>query len=428
MPSNTEIEPFLLSREQLGMRFGLERMRRLLARLDDPQAAFPAVHVVGTNGKSSTTLMLAAALEAQGLASGSFTSPHLVTFRERIELGGKMIGEQAFASCGERVRAAIEQDDRDAEADDRVTQFEAVTAIAFCAFRASGVDVVVVEAGLGGRLDATSVLGESRVQVLTGVGIDHTEYLGDTLELIAREKVAVVPSAGLLVSGPLPPVVRPVVNAWTDEHDAGWIELHAVDPLFEFLPGEFVRANASLALAAADAALDRIRPGVWFDRPRAVDAIREFAASEHQLGRLQVANDEPLEIRDVAHNPQAAAALVDAVAEVAGSRPVTLLVAMLSGKPVDETLTELVRMLPQDGTIVCTSVANPRAISAEALAAVASAVAPGGVTVETVEEPLVALGRAREIAGRGGVLCVTGSNYLVGDLLRGPDASTGASL
>lgn len=427
MPGTEAIEDFLLEREMFGMRFGLERMRRLLSHLGDPQYAFPAVHVVGTNGKSSTTLMTAAALRAQGLRSGAFTSPHLVTFRERIEIDGEMIDIELFREAGARVVAAVEVDDDGAAEDDRITQFEAVAAIAFCAFADAGLEVGVVEAGLGGRLDATNVLGESRVQVLTGVGIDHTEYLGETLEQIAREKVAVVRSGALLVSGPLPDVVRPVVNAATDERDANWIELHGTAPEFADMHGAFVRENASLAIAAAEGALERIRPGVWFDAERAGSAIREFAASERQQGRLQISNNEPFEVRDSAHNPQAAGALVDAVGELAEGRPVTLLVAMLADKPVDDTLIELLKMLPGDGAVVCTSATNPRSLPAAELAARVRQL-DGGVRVEAIDEPLAALGRAREIAGRDGLLSVTGSNYLIADLLRGPGAPKGATL
>lgn len=422
------IEDFLLGREQFGMRFGLERMRRLLGHVGDPQSAVPAVHVVGTNGKSSTTLMTAAALQSQGLRTGAFTSPHLISFRERIEIEGEMISEDAFRENGARIIAAVEVDDDHAEADDRVTQFEAVAAIAFCAFAGSGLDVIVVEAGLGGRLDATNVLGDSRVQVLTGVGIDHTQYLGDTLEEIAREKVAVVRSGALLVSGPLPPVVRPVVNAVTDERDANWIELHDVAPSFADLPGGFVRENASLAIAAAAGALERIRPGVWFDAKRADAAIHAFAAGEQHLGRLQIANNEPFEIRDSAHNPQAAHALAGAVGELAEGRPVTLLVAMLADKPVDETLTELLAMVPDDGVVICTAATNPRSLPATELAARVSAIAGPGVRVEAVGGPIAALGRAREVAGRDGLLSVTGSNYLIADLLRQPGSGAGSTL
>ncbi len=427
MPGTEAIEDFLLGREMFGMRFGLERMRRLLSHLGDPQNAFAAVHVVGTNGKSSTTLMTAAALQAQGLRSGAFTSPHLVTFRERIAIEGEMIDVELFREAGARVVAAVEVDDDGAAEDDRVTQFEAVAAIAFCAFADAGVEVAVIEAGLGGRLDATNVLGDSRVQVLTGVGIDHTEYLGETLEQIAREKVAVVRSGALLVSGPLPDVVRPVVNAATDERDANWIELHGAAPEFDDMSGAFVRENASLAIAAAEGALERVRPGVWFDAKRASTAIREFAASERQQGRLQISNNEPFEVRDSAHNPQAAGALADAVGELAGGRPVTLLVAMLADKPVDDTLIELLKMLPEGGAVVCTSASNPRSLPAAELAARVRQL-DAGVRVEVIDEPLAALGRAREIAGRDGLLSVTGSNYLIADLLRGPGAPKGATL
>ncbi len=422
------IEDFLLEREQFGMRFGLERMRRLLEHLGDPQNDFPAVHVVGTNGKSSTTLMTAAALDAQGLTTGAFTSPHLVTFRERIELGGRMIDQERFREAGARVIAAIEVDDAGAEPDDRVTQFEAISAIAFCAFSDAGVEVAVVEAGLGGRLDATNVLGDSRVQVLTSVGIDHTEYLGDTLEEIAREKVAVVRSSKLLLSGPLPEVVRPVVNAVTDERDTHWIELSGTIPEVAELRGEFVRANASLAYAAAEAALERISPGVWFDRRRAVDAIKKLVAGEAQQGRLQISNHTPFEVRDVAHNPQAAAALSDAVAEIADGRSVTLLVAMLADKPVAATLGELLRMLSRGGTVVCTAAANPRSLPARELAAKVRELAAPGTAVEVVDDPIAALGVAREIAAPDGLLSVTGSNYLLADLLRGPGSPKGATL
>lgn len=428
MSGAAAIEEFLLGREQLGMRFGLERMRRLLAALGDPHAAFPAVHVVGTNGKSSTTLMTAAALQAQGLTTGSFTSPHLISFRERIELEGQMIGQGPFEVAGHRVAAAIEADDVTAAADDRVTQFEAVAAIGFCAFADASVDVAVVEAGLGGRLDATNVLGDSRVQVLTNVGIDHTQYLGETLPEIAREKVAVVRSGAVLVSGPLPEVVRPVVNVVTDERDTNWIELHGISPKVSDLPGEFVRENASLALVAADSALGRLRPGVWFDLDAADAAVHACAASESRHGRLELTNNEPLELRDAAHNPDAARALAGAVDELAEGRPVTLLVAMLEDKPIDETLVELLRMLPEDGAVVCTAASNPRSVPAGKLSERVRALVGERVRVEAVDGPIAALARAREVAGPDGLLSVTGSNYLIADLMREPGAPAGATL
>ena len=409
------------------MRFGLERMRRLLGGLGDPQDSAPAVHVVGTNGKSSTTLMIAAALRSQGLKTGAFTSPHLLSFRERIELDGFEIAAADFAEVGAEVATQIEIDDAHAEADDRVTQFEAVTAIAFVAFARAGCEALVVEAGLGGRLDATNVLGDSRVQVLTSVGIDHTKYLGDTIDAIAREKAAVIRSGGAVVSGPLGQAAKVVVNQIADERDANWIELHRPDPVFDGLKGDFVRANATLALAAAETAQSRIRPGEWFVRDAAIAAIERFAAAGALAGRLQLTNTEPLEVRDAAHNPQAAAALAGALDELAGGRPVTLLVAMLEDKPIDDTLRELLRAVPDDGVVVCTAARNPRSLSADALAERVTALAPG-VRVETIADPLAALAAAREAAGSDGLLSITGSNYLLADLLRDPSSGPGATL
>ncbi len=411
------------------MRFGLERMRRLLAELGDPQDATPAIHVVGTNGKSSTTLLTAAALRSQGLTAGTFTSPHLISFRERIELAGASIDPEAFVRAGEVVRDVIVHDDRTAAQDDQVTQFEAMTLIAFLAFRQHAVDVAVVEAGLGGRLDSTNVLGDSRVQVLTTVGIDHTQYLGDTIEQIAREKLAIVRSRSALVSGPLGPVAAQVANQVTDERDARWIKVREEDAAFADLKGEFVRQNASLALAVAEVSFPRLRHGAEFERASAIEAIARLARDQGIAGRLQFTNADPFEIRDAAHNEEAAAALVGALRELAEGRPVTLLVAMLDDKPVQNTLIQLLTAVADDGVVVCTRSSNPRSLSAAVLASrVRAADVNDSLRVESVDDPLAALGRAREIAGRSGLLCVTGSNYLLADLLRAPGSSAGATL
>lgn len=411
------------------MRFGLDRMRRLLGVLGDPQDDFPAVHVVGTNGKSSTTLLTATALEAQGLKTGTFTSPHLISFSERIELRSQAIDAVRFEHAGSVVREAIEADDESAEPDDRVTQFEAVTAIAFVAFRSAGTEAAIVEAGLGGRLDATNVLGDSRVQVLTGVGIDHTQYLGETIEEIAAEKLAVVRSQGALVTGQLGHVAAQVANRMSDERDARWTQLHRIDPAFADVTGEFVRANSTLALSAAEVAFVKIRPGAAFVRDAAVEAILELARTKGIAGRLQLTNAAPFEIRDAAHNAQAAEALVAALAEVAGARPVTLLVAMLDDKPVNDTISALTQAVPDDGTVICTQSANPRSIASSDLAdRVDELNFERNLRTEAVIDPWSALARAREVAGRDGVLCVTGSNYLLADLLREPGSAPGATL
>ena len=184
-------EEHLLSLELFGMRFGLERMRRLLTALGSPQERFRAVHVVGTNGKSSTVRFTAALLEAHGVRTGSYLSPHLTSFAERIRIGDADVSAREFAAAIQRAAAAAAKVDRTLTGGERVTQFELLTAAAFSELARHEVEVAVIEAGLGGRWDATNVLG-AEVVVLTNVGLEHTRWLGPTIADIAGEKLAVV--------------------------------------------------------------------------------------------------------------------------------------------------------------------------------------------------------------------------------------------
>ena len=193
-------EEHLLGLELFGMRFGLERMRRLLTVLGSPQERFRAIHVVGTNGKSSTVRMAAALLEAHGVRTGAFLSPHLTSFAERIRVGDRDLEPDEFGAAVERAAAAAAKVDRGLEPGDRVTQFELITAAAFAELARQEVDVAVVEAGLGGRHDATGVL-RAPIVVLTNVGLEHTRWLGPTIGDIAREKLAVVAPGAVLVLG-----------------------------------------------------------------------------------------------------------------------------------------------------------------------------------------------------------------------------------
>src|SRR5947209_7598827 len=179
------------------MRFGLDRMQRMMTALGHPERRFGSIHVVGTNGKSSTTRMTAAILERHGLRTGIYTSPHLRGFPERVEIGGRPLADAEFAEAVARAAHAAELVNRTLPEGDDVTQFEALTAAAFHALAAAGIEVAVIEAGLGGRYDATNVI-PSKVQVLTSVGLDHTRWLGDTIADIAAEKLAVVRDHGTL--------------------------------------------------------------------------------------------------------------------------------------------------------------------------------------------------------------------------------------
>ena len=207
--------------EVLGMRFGLERMRALLDALGHPERGRPAIHVVGSNGKSSTARLAAAALAGEGLRVGTYLSPHVTGWRERIELAGRPVTPGRFAVAVGAVRDAAA--DLALPPGDAVTQFEALTAAAFWAFAGAGVDAAVVEAGLGGRFDATNVLPGS-VVVLTNVALEHTDLLGETEEAIAAEKLAVAPrGSDRLVVGRLSPAARVAVAAQMAARElTGW--------------------------------------------------------------------------------------------------------------------------------------------------------------------------------------------------------------
>ena len=216
-----DAERYLLSLELFGMRFGLDRMHRLMTALDLPEQRFDSIHVVGTNGKSSTVRMIAAILQRHGLRTGAYLSPHLVSFTERLRVDDEDVSDVAFAAAVARAAHAARLVDRTLTgSEDRVTQFEALTAAAYSELAARGVDVAAVEAGLGGRYDATSVV-RAPVTVLTNVGLEHTRWLGPTIADIAREKLAVVaPGSSLVLGADLDPAAIEVAERVAGERDA----------------------------------------------------------------------------------------------------------------------------------------------------------------------------------------------------------------
>jgi dihydrofolate synthase/folylpolyglutamate synthase len=326
--------------------FGLERMRALLDELGDPQRAYPAIHVVGTNGKSTATITIEQLLLSEGLSVGSTISPHVAGWSERIRLQGV---EADFEESVARVRDASERL--------AATQFEIVTAAALAAFADAQVDVAVVEAGLGGRFDATNVL-ETRVVLLTNVGLEHTDVLGDTVEAIAQEKLAVAQEGSIVV---LPD------ETYTHLVPRGEIRIGGARDAAEAFVGHAIAAEPEVTL-----------PG--------------------RLERRGAA-----EVRDGAHNPDGARYLVDRLPR----GDYTLVVSILSDKNADELLGELRRA----GTrLVATRSSSERALPAEDVAERARAHFD---YVEAVEGPTAALARAHEL---GEPVLVTGSLYLLGDI------------
>jgi dihydrofolate synthase / folylpolyglutamate synthase len=404
-----QAEEYLLSLELFGMRFGLDRMHRLMTVLGLPQRRFASIHVVGTNGKSSTVRFCAAILERHGLRTGSYTSPHLGSFRERIEVGEEAVPETDFAAAVARAAQAAELVNRTAEPDDQVTQFEALTAAAYHELARRGVEVAVVEAGLGGRFDATNVI-PSKVQVLTSVGLEHTRWLGPTLKDIAEEKLAVVRDHGTLVTGPLDPDSRAVAEGVAAERHAQLRPAPPPGDLTLRAQGRFQHDNFALAAAAAEAFL-----GHPLER-----AAMEAAASETTIpGRVEVVARDPLTIYDGAHNPAGARALAESLDDVlATRRPRVAVIGVLEDKDAAAMLREL---LPQVDRAVFTRSQNPRALSPGTLASLAEKL--GGPPAETVADPRAAVQRAQALAGPGGAVVATGSIYLIADLVR---ARTGA--
>lgn len=405
-----QAEDRLLALELFGMRFGLERMRALMDALGQPQRTFESIHVVGTNGKSSTTRMIAAILARHGRRVGSYLSPHLVGFHERIRVGDRDITPQQFADAIERALAAAEQVNSASGGEDPVTQFELLTAAAYSELAAQRVDVAVIEAGLGGHYDATNVIG-SKVQVLTSVGLEHTRWLGDTIAAIAREKLDVVqPGATLVLGAGMHPDAVAVAREIAAARGATIVQAQG-DPHAEVgALGDFQRRNFAVARAAAQAFLGELDES----------AVAGAAHDVRVPGRLQVIDQAPLTLIDGAHNPDGIAALIESLpALIASGRRgeghVVAVVSILADKDAAGMLRELA---PLCDAIVITASHNPRVLAPEALAEVLEGLnLQRAVASEVVPESHAALRRARELAGPDGVVIATGSLYLISDLM-----------
>jgi dihydrofolate synthase / folylpolyglutamate synthase len=404
----------LRSLELFGMRFGLDRMRRMMTALGSPERSFHSIHVLGTNGKSSTTRMTAAILERHGLRTGAYLSPHLVSYRERVLIGGSELEPRAFAAAVAKASWALERVNRTLDEDDHVTQFELLTAAALWEMAEQEVEVAVVEAGLGGRYDATSVI-DARVMVLTNVGLEHTKWLGPTVRDIAEEKLAVVPEGGTLVLGEdLDPVALEVAERIAGERSATILRPVALGQEVSVLArGGFQRRNFALARASAAAYLQEI--GVPLDE----EALAAAAGETFVEGRLQIVDEHPLTVVDGAHNPHAVRALASELPELVGDRPLALVLGVLEDK---DAAAMLATLLPLCERAWFTAPPSGRALSPAALESLARQLHFDAVA--RTPQPLKALMQAREWAlEHDGVVLATGSVYLAGELLGGLERS-----
>lgn len=395
-------------------------MHKLSTLLGMPQRRFASIHVVGTNGKSSVTRMTATLLEAHGIGAGACVSPHAARWSERILVHGEEVGADAFADAIERAAVAAETVNRSLAPGEVVTQFELATAAAFVALAAARVEAAVVEAGLGGRLDATNTI-PSKVTVLTSVGLDHTEWLGESEEEIAAEKLAVLRDHSTLVLGRVSAEVAALAERTAAERGAKLV-VAPEDPGEEVqlrAAGTFQRRNFALACAAAEAFLGEL------DR----EHVRAVAAEVEIPGRLERVAEDPPSFLDAAHNPDGIRALTEALPEVSGGRPVVAVLAILADK---DAKTMVQALAPALMHAVCTELparelrlpSNTRSTRSTQLSPgspgrasvqageLARACVKAGIEAEIEPDFDAAVARGRELASqREGVLLVTGSHY-----------------
>lgn len=398
--------------------WGLERMTAALEEVGNPHRRYRCLHVGGTNGKGSVASVWASVLRRRGDRTGLYTSPHLCSFLERIMIGGRPLPAARIAGTAARLRPLAD--------DLSMSFFEATTLLALCVFAEEGVDSACIEVGLGGRLDATNVISPE-VTAITNVALDHQEYLGDTLDLIAREKAGIIKPGVPIVTAEGRPGVLGVLEARAA--DAG-APFHRVEPWRDIsglqlgptgtrfrvrcgdgtlldletpLPGAHQATNAALAVRA----LELLR------HPPSRTAVQEGVAALRWPGRGQIRRvGESLFVFDVAHNTAGVEALVRVLSDLAPPRPLVLLAGILGDKDWARMLPPVVDLADQAVFTIPASAPpgrswNPRSVAARIVR---------GTPVEVVRDVAAALGRATALA-RGGTVVVTGSCHTVGDVL-----------
>ncbi len=411
---------------------------RAMELLGDPQKAYRVIHVTGTNGKTSTARMIEAGLRAHTLRTGRYTSPHLVSVTERISIDGEPVSDETFVRVWDEIRPfiAMVDDELAAQGENRLTYFEALTVLAFAIFADEPVEVAVVEVGLGGITDATNVVSGD-VSVVTPIGLDHTELLGDTVEEIAHEKAGILKPGGYLVSAPQEPAAATVLLDRARELDIPFVfegvefgvesrqlavggQIITVKGLAGrypdlYLPlhGEHQAENAALAVAALEAFFGG-------ERELSPELLSEAFETVTSPGRLEVVRTAPTVILDAAHNPQGIQTTTRALREAFQFSRLVPVVGILQEKDALEYLTTFRRELDDDaGPIVLTQSTSPRAIIPEDLEELALSAGWPEEDIYCEPDLVTALTRAHELAEElndlsGGIL-VTGSITLVGE-------------
>ena len=397
---------------------GLSRTLELLRRMGDPHKQLKFIHIVGTNGKGSTAAMLDSVLRAAGYRTGLYTSPYIFRFNERMQAEGCPISDEELAEITEFVRPHADA------MEDKPTEFELITAIALEFFRRRQLDLVVLEAGMGGELDSTNVIPAPEAAVMCNIGLDHTEQLGHTLEAIAKTKAGVIKAGCDCILYPSTPGVEAVVREVCREVGAPLTlaDFDRLQPLCrdlsgqEFLwdgrcqlkislLGEHQRCNTAVVLTV----LEVLQKRGWVIPE---ESIRAGLAGASWPGRFQVIRQEPLFLVDGGHNPQCMAALVKNIEDYLPCTDLTVLTGVMADKDRGDMFRPL---LPYTARFVTVTPDNPRALPAQALAEYLRELGAQAEAFPSVAEGVAAaIARARE---HGGAVLACGSLYMVGDVV-----------
>ena len=417
----------LFERRRFGIKPGLAAERCLLEALDHPEQSVAAVHVAGTNGKGSVCAMLASILTAAGFRTGLFTSPHLVCLNERFRVDGVMVDDDGLKRLMERVEAVAESVDQTAEHE--ITFFECCAAMAFDHFRAQGVQLALLETGMGGRLDATNVV-DPALSIITRIDLDHTAYLGEDLASIAAEKAGIIKPGRPVVIGAMPPEARDVMIRTAAERgaplrdaatsvgisvrdvglDGQRVKISSDSDSYAPLTLPLIGAHQVENLATVVAACEVLRDVVQLPLPDAA-LVAGLTATQWE-GRLQVLQHDPPLVVDGAHNPGAARALVQSLRRVCRDQPVGVVLGMCADKNVSATLRELAVF---GGPVWTVPLATPRGLPAADMKQVARS---AGLKAQACDGlPQAVHAATTWAAANGGVVCIAGSLFLAGEAL-----------
>ena len=405
--------------------YDLRRVDELLSLLGNPHLKARPVHITGTNGKGSVAAMIASVLSASGYITGLYTSPHLHSWRERIRVDGELISEAEFTAVVERLKPEVEVVNQKATYG-QLTTFELLTALAFAYFEAKAADFQVLEVGMGGKFDATSVI-TPEVSIITSVSLDHTEVLGNSLTKIASEKAAIIKPDGMVVTSPQPDEVIRVIEATCQSRraklvkvgsDVTWQSL-AADlngqrlqvkgrlgsyELFIPLIGQHQLSNTATAVAALEVLVER-----GFNISR--DSITDSLARVSWPGRLQILSRRPLLIVDGAHNPDAAKKLKQALKQYFDFDQAIVVIGSSCDKDMPGIVSELVSLFDK---VIVTRSQHPRAMAPELISA---ELARYRIETQVSDDVPSALAQALSLAGDRDLICVAGSLFIVAETI-----------